>query len=281
MNLNVEKFGIVALGDVGHQGTALESTTMAVQTKFASTASTGFLLGDNFYPIGVSSPTDAKFEHIFEGLIAQSLPGIPFHVVLGNHDWMGNVDAQIQFSSLNNQWIMPSRFYRRRFVTRSAITCVWFLDTEKVRRREAQDQLSWLESTLSTDSSCSWRIVVGHHPVFDSGFYSDDIRMLLDVLPIMERYGVDMYISGHEHQSRVYRKTDGRKPITFLIAGAASEAVSGYAKPHKNLVWANTEAVSFLHLSISGSEISYAFINSQGLNKPLHADSTSSNSAST
>ena len=59
------------------------------------------LLGDNFYPNGIKSINDINWEK-FNNL---NIP-IATYSVLGNHDYLGNINAQIEYK-LNN-WNMDS-----------------------------------------------------------------------------------------------------------------------------------------------------------------------------
>ena len=55
-------------------------------------------LGDNFYLKGVSDVNDPRFQNTFENVFTGYLksPGFVFHVLAGNHDHLGNVNAQIE-----------------------------------------------------------------------------------------------------------------------------------------------------------------------------------------
>ena len=60
------------------------------------------LLGDNFYQHGLwpdvySTRFNTSFENIFT---AQSLQNISWYVIPGNHDYEGNITAQIQYSQV-------------------------------------------------------------------------------------------------------------------------------------------------------------------------------------
>ncbi|KAB2840164.1 hypothetical protein F9K50_06265, partial [bacterium] len=69
----------------------------------------GLLLGDNFYPTGVGSVADPQWESKFEDVYA-GLAG-PFYVVLGNHDYDGNEQAQVDYTALQSRWKLPARAY--------------------------------------------------------------------------------------------------------------------------------------------------------------------------
>ena len=83
--------------------------------------------GDNFYEDGVASVTDPTWKASFEDVYsAPSLLQVPWIVALGNHDYRGNVDAQIEYSKSSSRWRMPARSFtvtgdRRRRDARPAL----------------------------------------------------------------------------------------------------------------------------------------------------------------
>ncbi|CAM9541957.1 unnamed protein product, partial [Hapterophycus canaliculatus] len=76
-------------------------------------------LGDNFYDVGVETVEDPAWEDQFESVYsAAALRGIPWLMCLGNHDYMGRPEAQIERTGhdASGRWHMPSRAYSRLFV---------------------------------------------------------------------------------------------------------------------------------------------------------------------
>ena len=92
------------------------------------------------------------------------------------------------------------------------------------RKEESDKQLAWLEATLKAASEeTKWKIVVGHHPAYTVGprmgrSQIDLVRKML--ADIFRKYGVDLYLSGHEH-SLQHLKEEGF-PHQF-VSGAGSE----------------------------------------------------------
>merc|ERR1711937_756179 len=72
-------------------------------------------LGDNFYYAGIKNVDDARFSETFEqcfsGNSLSGASGHTFHIIAGNHDHLGNVQAQIEYSSKSQRWSFPSLYY--------------------------------------------------------------------------------------------------------------------------------------------------------------------------
>ncbi len=259
---------LLVLGDVGYANELLRQTMATARRKLGSSVvDSAILLGDNFYPRGIITDiSDPQFRDVFEEIVSKEFPGIDFHAILGNHDWLGNAEAELQYSSVSPRWKMPYYYYSRKFQAADGTSaCIWFLDTEiiDVSRRakhpyQASAQLQWLEETLAAASdTCDWKLVVGHHPIFDAGEYKDNKRMISKILPILEKNGVDMYLSGHEHEHLVLVH-EAISPIHFVISGCTAERRSGQLNTtHPMLVFAEPRATAFLQLSISKKKLEY------------------------
>ena len=67
-----------------------------------------YLLGDNFYTYGINTTdglNSTRFNDTFEAVYTREMFGdLPFHVIAGNHDWRGTVDAQIEYSAIDSRW---------------------------------------------------------------------------------------------------------------------------------------------------------------------------------
>jgi hypothetical protein len=81
-----------------------------------------------------------------------------------------------------------------------------------------------MEEVLSNKKeSFAWKIVVGHHPMYTAGGRTDnyDTKAIRNTLkPVLDKYEIDAYISGHEH-SLQYLKPAGK--THHFISGAGSE----------------------------------------------------------
>ncbi len=68
-------------------------------------------LGDNFYNKGVRDVNDPRFQTTFENVFTGYLnsPGFIFHILAGNHDHLGDIKAQIEYSNKSKRWSFPQR----------------------------------------------------------------------------------------------------------------------------------------------------------------------------
>jgi acid phosphatase len=201
----------VAVGDWGHASTKARAVAAAMgQTAEAINSSFVISLGDNFYPRGVENVNDRQWTETFERAFTAPSLMTPWNVVAGNHDHRGNPLAQVEYSRVSKRWRMPSLYYKRseRLIGNSTAD-FFYLDTETMRtegqkpkkanyRPDAQEQLAWLERELGA-SRAAWKIVVGHHPVYSGGTHGNTGRLVNWLAPMFKRYGVQVYIAGHNH----------------------------------------------------------------------------------
>ena len=74
-----------------------------IDGKFGDSIDAALLLGDNFYPRGVVKGlgvADPQFAKVFTGVLAQG-NHFPYYAVLGNHDHMDDIDAQVAFRHIS------------------------------------------------------------------------------------------------------------------------------------------------------------------------------------
>lgn len=176
-------------------------------------------VGDNIYPSGVSGANDpqwkTKFENIYD---LEHLKDLSWIAVLGNHDYRGSVDGQIQYGKLNKRWIMPSAYFVSPCPGAETLVTFFCLDTQAILQRNdgLKEQLQWLDKALSHGTT-PWKIVVGHHPMRSYGHYKDQAWMLEHVKPLLEKHGVAAYLCGHDHDLQIIQNPADR--FTCIVSG--------------------------------------------------------------
>ncbi|GAB0492520.1 hypothetical protein MMPV_003783 [Pyropia vietnamensis] len=167
--------------------------------------------GDNFYASGVDSVRDEAVTTSWTDVFIRphpALAALPWQIVLGNHDYEGNVSAAFDIGRVHPQWHARRELYYTKTVTlpRAAVVpengngtvpppppprqiLFVFLDTTPLLTSPELLRLhyrlpakavaaitaaagggltEWLTSVLS-ESSADWVVVVGHHPVESAG----------------------------------------------------------------------------------------------------------------
>ena len=190
--------------------------------------------GDNFYVSGVTSTDDPKWYRSFEAIYTAPILQKGWYVTLGNHDWQGDIDAQIDYTGVSRRWYLPARYYAETLLVSDTTEVLFvFLDTtplsepdenrrkyNKTERWDREAQLAWLDETLAT-SDAEWKIVVGHHPIYvGSTRYEDNPRLIELLVPIFEEHGVQVYFAGHDHNLQHLRPEGS--PVDYFVSGAGS-----------------------------------------------------------
>lgn len=164
------------------------------------------LAGDNIYNNGEIEKIGAVFEKPYQGLLQQ---GVKFQACLGNHDVRtGNGDDQVRYPGFN----MSGRYY----TFRRGDVQFFALDTN--HNADWKAQLPWLEQELSR-SNAPWKVVFGHHQIYSSGQYGLNQPFIKTLTPLFQKYRVQLYINGHEHNYERTRPIDG---TTYVICGGGA-----------------------------------------------------------
>ena len=200
-------FRFVALGDVG-TGNIGQLAIADVMNRYYQQHPFKLVLmaGDNIYDVGDIQLVGATFGRPYRFLRKQQ---VPFYAVLGNHDIITNngVD-QVNYSAFN----MDGRYYT--FIQGNA----QFFALDSNSNADWKGQLAWLEKTLAA-STATWKIVFAHHPLYSSGLHGSSEELINLLSPLFSRYGVQLYINGHDHN---YERTEPIEGTTYLTCGAGA-----------------------------------------------------------
>ena len=283
-NITVPKdsWNFMVIGDWGRCGeyyqkeVANQLAAASISTNAEFVVSTG----DNFYPKGVISVDDPLWKKSYEDVYHHFSLQKDWYIVLGNHDYKVTPQAQIDYTQKSRRWKLPSHYYSLKFPidgdTMQQIQ-ILFMDTTPlidkyysepeyspfIITQDTAAQMNWLRTTLADkDPSIKWRIVIGHHPLYTSGKRINSIETLQfrkRMNSLFEKYKVDAYICGHEHQLE-YIKPDGC--THHFISGAGSEArdVKGNLAESKFKIADH----GFISFSITNEMMKAYFINWEG-----------------
>lgn len=190
--------------------------------------------GDNFYPNGVASIQDPYWISSYENIYTGPSLFCPWYVILGNHDYRGNYQAQIDYTHISQRWNMPSQYYFKDIKADDGATArLVFIDTTplndeyyeeakyaKVHGQDTTAQLHWIDEVL--DVEVDWKIVVGHHPFYTGGKRKEDKMWVRShVEELLTKHKVHLYLAGHEHDLQHIKNKD--LPTHHIISGSGSE----------------------------------------------------------
>lgn len=266
-------FNFLVLGDWGREG-ELDQVEVSRQMAMVSRQSNPrFIIsvGDNFYEDGVASTTDKHWRKSFEDVYADAALQIPWVVILGNHDYHGNSQAQLEYGALSSRWQMPARYFVRSLKIDEAATADFFhLDTtpmiksyyhekktkDKVVMQDVPAQMAWFKTALQA-SKAKWKIVVGHHPIYSGGEHGDTLELVETILPLLHEHGVQAYFNGHDHD--LQHLMDGR--VNLFCSGAGSQVRATKQVRHTKFSEARS---GFMAVSLNARTMGIRMIDNHG-----------------
>lgn len=193
---------LAVAGDTGDSGTKVDRLGVAMDgiEDFAPYDAL-LLLGDNVYPSGDPARVEAT---VFEPFGAVLDEGTALLAIVGNHD-APHGDEQMRALG------MPGRYWAKSYDDVLMIG----LDSTTI---DDPDQLDFLENALAT-STATWKIVALHHPPYSAGYQGSRIEARETFGPLFERYGVQLVLSGHDHD---YQRSVPINGVTYIVSGAGS-----------------------------------------------------------
>ncbi len=248
----------VAMGDTGDGSLGQYDVAAGIEAVCASVGCDFvLLLGDNFYPGGVTSTTDLLWTDNFE--LPYANIDLQFRAVMGNHDWDHTLDttmlsAQVDYTAVSSKWYMPADYYT--FV--EGDTTFFGIDSHVIDFGAGAAQERWLPSERAS-STTTWNIAYGHHPYISNGPHGNatgDLQTFYDSFVCGE---FDVYLTGHDHNLQWLEETCG---TTFLVSGAGH---STYPLMGANPVHFEASSLGFLWVEIDGADFTGVFYNAAGV----------------
>ncbi|KAG2265628.1 hypothetical protein Bca52824_072707 [Brassica carinata] len=247
----------LVIGDWGRRGLYNQSQVALQMGKIGEKMDIDFVVstGDNIYDNGMKSIDDPAFQLSFANIYISPSLQKPWYLVLGNHDYRGDVEAQLSpaLRSIDSRWICM-----RSFIVDAEIAELFFVDTtpfvdayflnpegQNYDWRGVSPRESYLQTTLKDletslrESTAKWKIVVGHHAIKSASIHGNTKELESLLLPILEANNVDLYVNGHDHC--LQHISTSQSPIQFLTSGGGSKAWRGYYN------WKTPEDMKFFY----------------------------------
>lgn len=231
-----DAFHFYTIGDWGRNGYYHQKDLADMMDVAGHVVEPEFIVstGDNFYPNGIASTQDPYWISSYENIYTGPSLFCPWNVVLGNHDYRGNYQAEIDYTNISQRWNMPAQYYHQDIVTDDGAKVRFvYLDTtplndeyyeeakySKVHDQDTTAQLMWMDSILNSEAD--WKIVVGHHPLYSGGKRKEDKMWVRNhIEKLLTKHNVDLYLAGHEHDLQHIKNPE--LPTHHIISGSGSE----------------------------------------------------------
>jgi hypothetical protein len=209
------------------------------------------LVGDNTYPDGTDAEFQSNFFNIYKNDLLKKYPLFP---APGNHDY-----HDIEFSAALAQKTHSVAYYQNFSMPENGesggepshtkafysfdIANAHFLSLDSYGKEDNETrmydttgaQVQWIKRDLEANKNRGWVIVYFHHPPHTMGSHNSDaekelIKIRENFIRILERYGVDLVISGHSHdyeRSKLmygyYGKDDEFDPAKYNLSNSSGK----------------------------------------------------------
>ena len=237
-----QKIRIMAMGDMGNNSTNQVNVRNAWQAFNGSNYTDAWLLmGDNAYNGGFDTEYQTNFFNIYQGSLTKN------HVIWptpGNHDYDNSAAKQADHAvpyydiftlpkngeaggtASNTEAFYAYNIGNIHFVALDSYG--W--ETGSTRLYDTLGpQAVWLKQDLAVNTQ-PWTVVYFHHPPYTKGSHNSDteselINMRQKIVPILERYKVDLVLNGHSHSYERSFLLNGHYGLENTFS-AASHALS-------------------------------------------------------
>ena len=202
-------------------------------------------LGDVIYPMFTIGAADTRCLSVYRGMMQTT----PFFFTWGNHDLNAGTEPFLSaFHQPTNsvsaedhraEGTLPESFFS--FDAGDVHFVVLFAPYfSQYQMHEGGAQLRWLEADLAATSK-PWRILLLHHPVNTSGVHRfddynrnrmEDRQELAErIMPLAARFGVQLIVSGHDHN---YERFHAVRGTHTLVTGGGGIFLYGLSQLDPN-----------------------------------------------
>jgi UDP-2,3-diacylglucosamine pyrophosphatase LpxH len=212
------------------------------------------ILGDIAYDHGLDVEYQAKFFNVYKDMLKKNA----LFTTPGNHDYHDDDTKHAYFNQDKLEYYqdfsmpingesggLPSHnpaYYSIDIGNAHLLFLDSFGAEDSTFLRDTTSvQMQWVKADLKANTNKEWIIVCTHFPPYSMGSHNSDEQYRLfkireNVLPILERSGVDLFIAGHSHlyeRSGLMEKSYG-KENTFNANINDLSASSGAYNGNKN-----------------------------------------------
>lgn len=172
--------------------------------------------GDVVYPEGARADYAEAFFSPFAPLIAQ----VPTYAAVGNHDIKSEGGTPFD-DHLGLPGLPGHGVGRTRSFDYGPLHVVLVDAFGEDSLAPGGETLAWLEEDLRR-SEATWKVALVHVPPFGPSRHGDSDSLQAGLVPALERAGVDLLLSGHDH---VYARYFPVRGVTYLVTGGGGQSL--------------------------------------------------------
>ncbi len=269
-------FSFLAFGDSG----ANSSEQLALIQLMA--AEPGIAKVIHVGDLAYGSGTFGQFDSNYFGPNLPLMQRLPFFATPGNHEYETDSAAPYLAGNAAPESNVPvadlGRYYSFDWGDAHFVS----VDSNLLPTSASSRMLSWLDSDLAA-SGKFWKIVFLHHPPYPTGAHlGDPICALVrqNVNPIVERHGVQLVLTGHEHGYERSFPLAADQPVSaaapstmYVITGGGGFALEAVGSLPQCAL--SVSAFNYLRVDVAGPALTFravgldgAVIDSVTLNPP-------------
>jgi tartrate-resistant acid phosphatase type 5 len=271
-----KRLTFIIVSDWGWNGYKHQQEVADQMAKTADSVNAKFIAscGDNFQVSGVASTQDPlwmiNYENVYKGLSLQ----VDWYPVLGNHDYKGSPQAEIDYSKISRRWRLTEHYYSFAKKVNDSISVRFiFMDTPplvseyyknpgeypEIAKQDTAKEMKWLKGVLE-NSKEQWKLVFGHHPVYSASKTHGNTREMIDrVKPLLEKYHAQFYFCGHDHDFQHLHEKG--KNVEYIVTGTGGEPRP--ASTDEMSVFSKSEP-GFSVVSLKSDSLRICFVGSKG-----------------
>jgi tartrate-resistant acid phosphatase type 5 len=269
-------FNFIIVSDWGWNGYKHQQEVADQMAKSADSVNAKFIAscGDNFQVSGIASTQDPlwmlNYENVYKGLSLQ----VEWYPVLGNHDYKGSPQAEIDYSKISRRWRLTEHYYTfAKKVNDSVSVRFIFMDTPplvteyykrpeeypEITKQDTAKEMRWLKGVLE-NSKEQWKLVFGHHPVYSASKTHGNTKEMIDrVKPLLDKFHAQFYFCGHDHDFQHLHEKG--KNVEYIVTGTGGEPRP--ASSNEMSVFSKSEP-GFSVISLKGDSLKLAFVGTKG-----------------
>ncbi len=258
------RFSFLVLGDSG-DGSAPQQ--LLAQRMAEERPDLALHVGDIAYEDATFEQFQAYYFEYYASLMARA----PFFTAPGNHEYWTARAAPYLALTAAPAGEVPVQDHGRYYSFAWNDAHFVSLDSNLLDNAAAtQRMLTWLEADLQA-TTARWRIAFFHHLPYPLTHHARDplCRATREqFLPILERYGVQLVLTGHEHSYQRSKPVRGNQVVTsgpatlHVVSGGGGARLNNVA-PH-DLVAKSVAAFHYLRVEVTNATLTVRAIGTDG-----------------